>query len=456
MGRLFKLGTRGSAKRAKRKSADWHVKVKLGPYRWKRARMCADKAVSEMWSSMLQAAVDRRNAAEPPDADTMQRLPHRLLESYKLVTPLSAKRTGSYAENVQDYLAELHRLRRDAKYIRNVKMYLRQVGDACGWRQLADVERDSFSAYLLLRLDGGAAPRTVNNIIATVKSFCQWAVKARRLDSNPVEYVERTDETGDRRRKRRALTPDEVQRILAVAGPRRLIYLLALGTGLRRRELRRLQWRDVMIDDTERPCLMLRTEATKSKRADILPLAPHLVQALRSIRPDEPADSDPVFATIPDYSTWHEDLRRAAVAPETDDGHALFHSFRVTFISELERSGVSPRTIMELARHRDYRLTGGTYTDVRVLDTFGAVGRLPDYGSDVERDAMSMRATGTDGRPAMSDLGRDQIQDQRARRTMPLGAVPCSDASAQTGLRHEKTPPGGGVASPRVGLEPTT
>ncbi len=34
-----------------------------------------DAAVSESWAAMLQAAVDRKNAGEPPDPETMKRLP---------------------------------------------------------------------------------------------------------------------------------------------------------------------------------------------------------------------------------------------------------------------------------------------------------------------------------------------------------------------------------------------
>ena len=34
---------------------------------------------------------------------------------------------------------------------------------------------------------------------------------------------------------------------------------------------------------------------------------------------------------------------------------------------------------MELTRHRDYRLTATAYTDMRLIDTFGAAAGLPDW-----------------------------------------------------------------------------
>ena len=33
-------------------------------------------------------------------------------------------------------------------------------------------------------------------------------------------------------------------------------------------------------------------------------------------------------------------------------------------------------------RHADYKLTATVYTDPKILDTFGAAGKLPEYGLD--------------------------------------------------------------------------
>ena len=86
--------------------------------------------------------------------------------------------------------------------------------------------------------------------------------------------------------------------LLAVAGPRELFYRTALGTGLRRLELGRLTWGDLVLDE-HRPHVALRTEATKSRRADIIPLSPALADRLRSARPAVFRPTDPVFVTIP-------------------------------------------------------------------------------------------------------------------------------------------------------------
>ena len=437
MARLFKI----------RSSDDWHGKIRLGPYRQKRARFCADKDTSKTWMALLQAAVDRAQAGEPPKPETLKELPRRMLESFGLVSQLAAKRRGGYGENVDDYVAELKTAGRDTKYIRNCGMYLRAVGDACGWHRLRDVERDSFVDYLEGRKANDTAPRTLKNIIATVSAFCFWAVEAKRLDANPIERVMRIDQRSDRRRQRRAFTPDEVRRLLAVAGPRELVYRVALGTGLRRRELKQLEWRDVRVDNTLHPHLALRAEATKSKRADTLPLRPDLVARLLEARPDVAAGPSAVFSRVPAFDTWQRDLERAGIAYRGEDGRILgFHSLRVTFCSELERAGVSPRTIMELMRHRDYKLTAGTYTDVRVIDTFGAVGKLPEYSGTPEPEPQTARKTGTDDAP-VGPVGRqDQIRHQKACSGSQKRALSCTTSgTAESQKTLENTGKTGGL-----------
>ena len=62
-------------------------------------------------------------------------------------------------------------------------------------------------------------------------------------------------------------------------------------------------------------------------------------------------------------------ISKATGIPLTDErGHRVdFHALRTTYITRLQRAGVSPREAMELARHSDMRLTMKTYTDVAQL-----------------------------------------------------------------------------------------
>ncbi len=78
---------------------------------------------------------------------------------------------------------------------------------------------------------------------------------------------------------------------------------------------------------------------------------------------------------------------------------ADFHSNRHTFITNLERAGVSPRTAQTLARHCDIRLTMGVYTHIGLHDQTTAIESLPAPPSLDPRkapEAAELRATGTD------------------------------------------------------------
>jgi hypothetical protein len=74
-----------------------------------------------------------------------------------------------------------------------------------------------------------------------------------------------------------------------------------------------------------------------------------------------------------------------------------FHALRTTYITRLQRAGVSPREAMELARHSDMRLTMKTYTDVAQLPLAATVRGLPSIG-DSQIDSQTLVAD----RPAVS------------------------------------------------------
>lgn len=83
-----------------------------------------------------------------------------------------------------------------------------------------------------------------------------------------------------------------------------------------------------------------------------------------------------------DEATTPEDRRVREMSDvleyQDDEGlFADFHSNRHTFITSLERAGVSPRRAQTLARHSDIRLTMGIYTHIGLHDQTTAIESLP-------------------------------------------------------------------------------
>ena len=65
--------------------------------------------------------------------------------------------------------------------------------------------------------DKGSSPTTVNHYRVHIVAFCNWAVQYDRLPNNPLQGLQKAATNGDIRHQRRALTRDEVSRLLKVA-----------------------------------------------------------------------------------------------------------------------------------------------------------------------------------------------------------------------------------------------
>ena len=108
----------------------------------------------------------------------------------------------------------------------------------------------------------GRTGKTVSNYADTLGAFCDWCVRRGYLETDPLDGLAPFDTTPEVRR--RAMTPDEITRLLAVCPPeRRLLYETALFSGLRSNELRHLTLEHL---DLERSGLRLEADWTKTGR----------------------------------------------------------------------------------------------------------------------------------------------------------------------------------------------
>jgi len=281
-------------------------------------------------------------------------------------------------QHIDEYRDSLERQGKAERYYDLVHARLTRAARDCGWLTLRQVSPDDMERFLAGLKAEGLAPKTINEFLGATKSFIRWCIRTRRMAGNPLEGVENTDNPRNAENDKAALTPGQAVSLLDVAGPRRLIYYVALRTGLRRGELMTLQWGDLHLDDA-RPHIVLRAAATKAKRADTVPLREDVARELRAARPVDAAPTDNVFDDVPRMRAMKKDFQAAGI-PEADAYGKVycFHSLRVTFGTWLAQAGTAPRVHMELMRHTDLKLTMRYYTDPRLLDTAKAVQDLPD------------------------------------------------------------------------------
>ena len=280
--------------------------------------------------------------------------------------------------HAKDFLSELGTRKRSQKYIYNLGRRLLKVFSGCLWKRSSDVSPDTFMHW---RGRQKVAPKTLNEYLDACNAFFKWMEESDRIAANPLRKVKKVETRGLEVRKRRALNAEEAGNLLAVAGLRKAAYLTALFTGLRRNELKQLEWSDVHLDEPE-PFLTVRSSITKNKRETTIRLHKQLADELWAIKPTRNLSGAKLFAgnRFPGMWVFKSDLKRAGIPyADAQNRKADFHALRYTFATNLTKAGVSPREAMELMRHSDLRLTMKTYTDAGQLCTGEALAKLPSF-----------------------------------------------------------------------------
>lgn len=338
------------------------------------------------------------------------------------------RRQSPIVEHVEEYVSRLPGKKTVAAspvHRENVRRYLDRLIRDCGWTCLADIRREHLETWMVNQQAAGRSARSCNTHRESAVSFCNWLVEVERLSVNPFgvgkKVVRKANEKADPRRRRRALTPDELMRLMDAARntpgrpqtkqgeadvqsakrpPERLsghdradLYAFLAGTGLRKGEVEQLKVADLDLDAPV-PVVRLTAAVSKNGESDVVPLRSDLIVMLRrQVKGRKP--TDPLFDVPTDLiKRFHSDCRRAGIAHRDDRGLVVdVHSLRTTFGTWLSRSGVTPRIAQQLMRHSDIRLTMGVYTDPRLFDLQGAVESIPSVASSVAHPPVKSSAT---------------------------------------------------------------
>ena len=114
--------------------------------------------------------------------------------------------------------------------------YLRRLAAECSFGTLSDLRREALERWLAVHTAEGMSARSRNAYRNALVSFCNWCVETSRLAMNPFEAVPKANEKADPRRQRRAMTENELVKLLAVARERPLLEALTVRKGPRKGE----------------------------------------------------------------------------------------------------------------------------------------------------------------------------------------------------------------------------
>jgi len=324
-------------------------------------------------------------------------------ESVGLIAPKKIREAAEtpLADHFQFFTRELTTAGCVKRYVQGVETYVGTLMEDCKWEYFKDIDAEEFQNW---RQHQNKSPKTLNEYLVATRAFLKWAERLGYIAQNPLEKTELLRVQGRQKRARRAYTSDEIAGLLAVAGRRLPIYLMAMLTGIRRGEIKQLRWADVELDGTA-PRITVPAAISKNHYEDALPLHPDLVAALKQIKPASGKPEQLIFkGKYPGYKQFYADLKAAGIDWEDrGDGRLDFHSFRVTYCTQLAPGTPSERVRMALMRHRDPKQTAKTYTDARMLPLKEAVEKLNFHRAavrtknDTQLDSQSSVAAGHNG-----------------------------------------------------------
>ena len=280
------------------------------------------------------------------------------------VIPEQPSPTGPVAEELCRYDAHMRDARGLAAGTREGRLSI--VGQLLLWKfsgrpfTVSELQAEDLRGFIAQELDRVNTVSRATAVAATLRAYfryrstCGDVVHALLgVIASPARWTLAT--------LPRALTPDEVQRLMTHceqtrSAPRRLLAMvrLALDLGLRSGEIAKLE-----LCDIDRRAGTLTLKRTKSARQDVLPLPAATGQALaeylRHERPtstmstvfvrrhaphDQPVGVDVVRDAIGNA------LRRAGIP------HGRSHSLRHTLACRLVNSGGSIKEVADVLRHR--------------------------------------------------------------------------------------------------------
>ncbi len=391
-----------SGKRIRKQSKYWYIDYKTAEGTRKRVKGFKDKQATSQLAAQLEKEAELAQAG--------------IVDKYK------EHRKRPLIEHLADFKASLVNRGTTEKHACLVHNRAKAVIENCKFALIADISASKVQRYLAERRRNGLSIRSSNFYLQAVKQLCRWLVADNRTAENPLAYLTGQNPKTDIRHARRALSTDELDRLIkstakgqrhsGMTGKERtMLYTLAVSTGLRASELASLAWQSFNLSGST-PSVTVLAAYSKHRRDDVLPLRSDTANQLAGWKAEQKANEQSnIFAGFrvnKAAKMLRKDLEAAGITYEDDTGRvADFHSLRHTFISNLTRSGASPKIAQSLARHSTIGLTMDTYTHIGLYDERAALDSLPELPSfdgdkNDENKAVALK-TGTDDTSVVID-----------------------------------------------------
>jgi len=404
--RTFKPTYRNAQGRQK-KVRRWWVELRDHNRIVRRFPAYSDRRQSEFLGRNIETLVALRANQTLPSGDVA-----RWLEgiSPKLREKLTSadiidKRRAAAGKKLLDHLGDFEQsllAKGNTKHHVELTRYrVEKLLDDCGFQTWTDINPLAVEQSLKRFRDAGLSKKTSNYYLRSIKQFCSWMVSNQLASESPLRSlgyakVEKTE----LRVQRRSLEVAEIQKLLAVTGScedrygmtgreRRLLYKLAIETGLRSNELRSLQVGSFDLDELT---VTVAAGYSKNRREAVLPLRRDTAKELKMMLANKTPQTEAF--RLPEKWQMAAMLRADVTDAKVSCEGVDFHSLRHTTGSLLAASGVHPKVAQTILRHSTIGLTMDIYTHRLCGQEAAAVEGLPALTKPDEKRQVKSKSGG--------------------------------------------------------------
>jgi integrase len=238
-----------------------------------------------------------------------------------------------------------------AGYVRSLRYVL---GPEFGARPAAGIEPREWQMWVDRLSREGLSRSRIANHFAVARAIYGWAARPTRrlVEINPLVGIELPP--SDEKPRERVANAEEAAALLGALAPEDAVpYALAFYAGLRRAEIRRLEWPDVQLDGYRLVVRKAKSEAGTGRRPPIAePLRPVLLSAfMQQGRRESGAVSAVSVMSGKIAARARTRLAAAGLEPIT------LHECRHTYASFQMAAGYTLRELMEYMGHSSLQAT---------------------------------------------------------------------------------------------------
>ena len=464
-------------KREKDKSGEmktyknWYISFQNHEGVTRRWAAFSDKKRSEDLLRKIEMLVQHRITNLPSNSelqDWLESLPakwRKKLAKEELIGKQYLAASESLMQHIEDYKQHLIAKNTRGNYAEQTYNRLKRMIDGCDLFTYQQITSSAIENYLhklrqpqrevvtdaegnqSIKTIKGITTRTSNFYMQAMQQFYNWMIREGRATSSPVEHLNKLNPDIDAT-PRRAMTTDELSKLFSwldkqpkhkqskmQPAERKLLYLVAMYTGLRSSELASLT-RTSFDLTSDTPTVRIHAKKSKRGKHDRIQLHPDLIEPLRrqiaKLLPDEPVFNMPSKSNV--AKRFRKDFEGAGIPYENEKGEVLnFHCLRHTYITLLSSANVNPKVAQEMARHCNIKLTLDHYTHLQDGQVQEALTQIP---------SMSDMGVSAPIKPNAADV----IKQLAKREVEPVDAAPMQIAEYMDG-DDEPEPDGTGGGS---------